>query len=169
MPLLFLSIFVSSFFFFHQSEVLSPFKEWWREQASLFNVNTWRSHCRVALTFSWRAYCFEQQQQQKAVFCCNLQFMLSYECLLLKARLALFNPSPPLPAWGRNPHTSCFKSCTQTHEMTQQERALATKPDTVSSIPGIHVMEGENLSTRDVLWTPHTNCGIPMYAFSNKH
>lgn len=117
-------------YFFSCVVILSPvkyfslFKDRWREQASLFNVNMERSYFMVALLkFFWWVYCFEKQQQQKAVFRRNLQFMLSYECLqgnsTIKTRLALFNPSSPLPVLVRNSHTSCFKNCTQFHEITQ--------------------------------------------------
>lgn len=35
--------------------------------------------------------------------------------------------------------------------MTQQVKALATKPDELSSIPGTHMREGENLFLQAVL------------------
>lgn len=49
--------------------------------------------------------------------------------------------------------------------MAQWVKALDAKPDDLSSVPGIHIIEGENQLLEVVLWLPHVYCGMhtPTY------
>lgn len=43
--------------------------------------------------------------------------------------------------------------------MAEQTKALFAKLDNLGSVPGTHMMGGENHLTQDVLWPPHA-CSV---------
>lgn len=121
-----------------------------REQALLFNVNMKRWHFPNYADGSTALNSSHNRKLHSVETCSSCCHTNAYKKLLLKA-CELCNPASPLLVWVRNPHTLCFKNCDEAHEVIQQGRVLATKSDAMSSIPGTHIVEGENLSMPSIL------------------
>lgn len=47
--------------------------------------------------------------------------------------------------------------------MVQRVKVLVAKPEDWGSIPGSHMLEGENQVLQGVLWPPQVHCGMCVY------
>lgn len=52
-------------------------------------------------------------------------------------------------------------------EMVQRDKVLATRPNTLSSIPRIHMVEGKNMLLNIVLWPLQSYHGMIMYTYTH--
>lgn len=54
-------------------------------------------------------------------------------------------------------------------ELDQQCGVVAAKPETLSSVPWIHMVERKNWFLQVVLQTPHIGCGTCLYTQTQSH